>query len=243
MIHDTHILLCEMDAGRHAVRERELLPRLADQEQARYHAFGAEARRRSWLAGRELLCAAVRRALDEVDPTALLTEDSGGVRYAKGGVYLNLSHSGDWFAAVCATSRVGIDIEQVRPRAVTTQAARVFCAGEAAALGRDADPLAGFYRLWTLKEATCKAAGLTVWDSLQNVCFDLHAGRCRLTLPFPGGAWHFMQGSFAPGWRLALALHRVATPRIGCWQRNGTEWKHVELSDVAHLTGGTAEPL
>jgi hypothetical protein len=173
----------------------------------------------------------------------VLTEESGAVRYAKGHVHLNLSHSGDWFAAACATSPVGIDIERVRPRAVTTQAARVFCAGEAATLERDADPLTGFYRLWTLKEAACKAAGLTVWDSLQHVCFDLGTGRCRLTPPFPGGGWHFVQGSFAPGWRLALALHGGGTPRIDCCQRDGTGWRGVELADVSQLTGGTAEPL
>jgi phosphopantetheinyl transferase len=240
--HDTQILLSDMDPARHAAREHELLPRLAPQEQARYRAFGTEARRRSWLAGRELLCAAVTRALGEVDAAALLTQDSGGVGYAGDGVYLNLSHSGDWFAAACSTSPVGIDIERVRPRAVTMQAARVFCAGEAAALERDADPLTGFYRLWTLKEAACKAAGLTVWDSLQHVCFDLGAGRCRLTPPFPGGAWHFVQGSFAPGWQLALALHGGA-PRIDCWRRNGTGWRGVGLSDVSQLTGDEAEPL
>ncbi|HEX4300910.1 MAG TPA: 4'-phosphopantetheinyl transferase superfamily protein [Gammaproteobacteria bacterium] len=242
MTHDTHILLSEMDPGRHAARERGLLPRLAAQEQARYRAFGAEVRRRSWLAGRELLCTAVMRAVGEVDAAALLTEDSGGVRYSKGGLHLNLSHSGDWFAAACTTSPVGIDIEQVRPRAVTTQAARVFCVREAAALEKDTDPLTGFYRLWTLKEAACKAAGLTVWDSLQHVCFDLEAGRCHLTPPFPVGDWHFIQGSFAPSWQLALAL-RGAAPRIGCWRRNGAEWDSVQLSDTAYLTAGEAEPL
>ncbi len=240
--HDTHILLCEIDAGRHAARERELLPRLAPREQARYRAFEAEPRRRSWLAGRELLCAAVTRALGAVDAAALLTEESGGVAYAAGGVHLNLSHSGDRFAAACAPTPVGIDIERVRPRAVTTQPERVFCAGEAAALERDTDPLTGFYRLWTLKEAACKAAGLTVWDSLRHVCFDLDAGRCRLSPPFPGGDWHFLQGSFAPAWQLALAT-RGAVPQVRCWRRDGAGWEHIELAGVTQLTGGEAEPL
>jgi 4'-phosphopantetheinyl transferase len=233
-----------MDPGAHGARERELLPRLAPQEQARYRAFGAEARRRFWLAGRELLCTAVARLAGEVDAAALLTEDHGGVRYAKHGLHLNLSHSGDWFAAACATSPVGIDIEQVRPRAVTTQAERVFCAGEAEALERGADPLTGFYRLWTLKEAACKAAGLTMWDALQHVCFDLGTSACRLTPPFPAEAWHFMHGSFAPAWRLALAQRgSAAAPRIACWRRNGTHWNRAELSDLAYVAGGEAEPL
>ncbi len=236
--HDTQILLSETDAQGHGVRERELLPRLAPQEQARYRAFEAEARRRSWLAGRELLCAAVTHALGEVDTTAVLTDESGGVRYAQDDVYLNLSHSGDWFAAACGSSPLGVDIERVRPRAVTAQPERVFCAAEAAALERDRDPLTGFYRLWTLKEAACKAAGLTVWDSLRHVCFDLEAGRCHLSPPFPGGAWHFMQGSFAPGWRLALAVRGTSvTPDISSWRRNGSGWERIELSDTAQLAG------
>jgi len=241
---DTQILLSEMDPGAHGMRERELLPKLAPQEQARYRAFGAEARRRSWLAGRELLCAAVARLLGEVDAGALLTEDHGGVRYAGGGLHLNLSHSGGWLAAACARSPVGVDIEQVRPRAVTAHAERVFCASEAEALEQDPDPLTGFYRLWTLKEAACKAAGLTMWDSLQHVCFDLGKGSCRLTPPFPAGLWHFMHGSFAPGWRLALAQRgSAAAPRIGCWRRNGAGWDSTGLSGLAYLTGGEAEPL
>lgn len=180
--------------------------------------------------------------LGVVDAAALLTQDSGGVAYAKGGVYLSLSHSSDWFAAACGKSPVGIDIEKTRPRAVTTQASRVFCAGEAAALERETDPLTGFYRLWTLKEAACKAAGLTMWDSLQHVCFDLASSRCHLTPPFPTGDWHFLQGSFAPGWQLALASHGAA-PRIDCWRRDGTGWARLELTAVAHLTGDEAEPL
>lgn len=238
MNHDTQILLSEMDARRHSAREQELLPRLAPQEQARYRTFEAEARRHSWLMGRELLCAAVTRTLGEVDAAAVLTDESGGVCYARDGVYLNLSHSGDWFAAACGSAPLGIDIERVRPRAVTAQPARVFCAGEAAALEQDPDPLTGFYRLWTLKEAACKAAGLTVWDSLRHVCFDLEAARCSLSPPFPRGTWHFMCGSFAPGWRLALAVRgTAAAPRTSSWRRNGQEWERFELSDTAQLAG------
>ena len=236
MGHAAQILLSELDSSAHAARERELLPHLATQEQARYRDFAAEARRRTWLAGRELLCAAVARALGEVETAALLTEDGGGVRYAAGKLHLNLSHSGGWLAAACAEVPVGVDIEQVRPRAVTTQATRVFCAGEAAALERDADPLTGFYRLWTLKEAACKAVGLTVWDSLRHVCFDLEAGRCHLSAPFPGGDWQFMHASFAPGWRLALALRNLgAVPSVSCWQRRATGWHALALPDAGFV--------
>lgn len=233
---DTQILLSEFDPGSHAARERSLLPRLAPQEQARYRSFSAEARRHSWLAGRELLRVAVERALGTVDAAALLTEDSGGVRYASGGVHLNLSHSGDWFAAAVAPIPVGVDIERVRLRAVTAQAERVFCANEAASLAREADPLTAFYRLWTLKEAACKAVGLTVWDALQRVCFDLERGRCSLSPPFPGGPWRFMHGAFEPGWRIALALQGMSgTPKISCWRRHGGTWEMHALEALSFV--------
>ncbi|MFI4967117.1 MAG: 4'-phosphopantetheinyl transferase family protein [Gammaproteobacteria bacterium] len=233
---DTQILLSEFNPGSHVARERSLLPQLAAQEQARYRSFSAEARRLSWLAGRELLCAAVARALGTVDAGALLTEDSGGVRYAGGRVHLNLSHSGDWFAAAVAPVAVGVDIERVRPRAVTAQAERVFCANEAASLVREADPLTAFYRLWTLKEAACKAAELTVWDALQRVCFDLERGRCSFSPPFPAGPWRFMHSAFQPGWRLALALQGIGgTPEIGCWRRRGETWERHGLEAVGFV--------
>lgn len=237
--HDAQILLSEFDPSSHAARERMLLPRLAPQEQVRYRSFSAEARRLSWLAGRELLCAAVTQALGEVDAAALLTEEHGGVRYSQGRVHLNLSHSGGWFAAAVAQVPVGIDIERLRPRAVTTQVARIFCDAEARWLERQADPLGAFYTLWTLKESACKAAGLSMWDALRHACFDPETGRGRLSSPFPTGEWRFMHAEFQPGWRLALALHGIGgMARIACWRQMDGSWKDAALAEAAHLAAG-----
>src|SRR5579871_3533059 len=126
-----HIHLAPLDAAAHADRERALLPRLAAAEQARYRAFSADTRRRTWLAGRELLLAALAHAQGDADPELLLTAEHGGLRYGEGHVHLNLSHSGEWLAAAVAPVPVGIDIEQLRLRAVTGQAAKVFCPREA----------------------------------------------------------------------------------------------------------------
>lgn len=232
MAHDAHIFLAPQDDAAHAQRVHVLLPRLAAAEQARYHAFSAEPRRRTWLAGRELLLAAVSYVQGEADPAALLTAAHGGVAYADGSLHLNLSHSGEWLAAAAAAhSPVGIDIERLRPRAVTTQAARVFCPKEAERLAQEGDPLPLFYRLWTLKEAACKAVGLTIWDALHQVCFDLETGRCTLAPPFPPGPWHFLYGDFAPDWRLGLALHGGGgIPKVACWRQDGAGWAGMELS-------------
>ena len=226
------IHLAALDTVAHAAREQRLVPQLAAAEQARYRSFGAEARRRTWLAGRELLLAAVAHLDGGLEPALLLTEEHGGVRYGDGRIHVNLSHSGEWLAAAVAAAPVGVDIERLRPRAAVAQAARVFCPGEAARLAEEADPLPLFYRLWTLKEAACKAAGLTIWDALHRVCFDLEADRCILAPSFPPGPWHFVYGDFAPGWRLALAL-RGEIHEVNCWrhERGG-------LTQMALMDGG-----
>lgn len=230
------IHLAALDTVAHAAREQRLLPRLAATEQLRYRGFSTEARRQTWLAGRELLLAALHHARGEADPALLLTGEHGGVCYAQGRVHLNLSHSGAWLAAAVADVPVGIDIERVRPRAVTDQAARVFCPREAEHLARDADPLPLFYRLWTLKEAACKAAGLSIWDALHRACFDLEAGTCSLVPPFPAGPWQFIYGDFAPDWRLALACHG-GDAESTCWRREATDWIRVELSGRGIVAG------
>lgn len=236
MAQHADIHLAALDASAHVERERELLPRLAPVEQERYRGFSAETRRQTWLAGRELLLAAIAHKHGAVHPVLLRTEAYGGVSYGHDGVHLNLSHSGEWLAAAVAEAPVGIDIERLRPRAVTAQAARVFCPKEAARLAQEAEPLPLFYRLWTLKEAACKAAGLTIWDALHQVCFDLEAGRCHLQPPFPAGPWHFIYGGFAPDWRLALAL-RGGDPALTCWRREGKTWMRIELSQPGSVAG------
>ena len=230
------LYLAPLDAAAHAARERTLLPQLAATEQARYRTFSAESRRQTWLAGRELLLAAVARLHGEAEPALLLTQGHGGVAYGDGRMHLNLSHSGGWLAAAVAHVPVGVDIERLRPRAVTSQAARVFCPAEALRLAEEADPVPLFYRLWTLKEAACKAAGLTIWDALHQICFDLETGRSSRAPAFPPGPWHFMYGDFAPGWRLALAF-RGGYPEVTCWRREGAEWSQLALSGAGIVAG------
>jgi 4'-phosphopantetheinyl transferase len=225
-----------LDTASHAAREQRLLPQLATAEQDRYRAFSATPRRQSWLAGRELLLAALVHVQGGADPALLLTAEHGGVQYGDGHVRLNLSHSGGWLAAAASPVPVGIDIERLRPRAVAGQAARVFCPKEAERLARESDPLPLFYRLWTLKEAACKAAGLSIWDALRQVCFDLETGRCSLTSPFPPGPWYFIYGSFAPDWRLALAL-RGGNPEVTMWRLEGADWARMAMSDPGVMAG------
>ncbi len=229
------IMLMQAEPGAHAQREQELLPRLHPEEQARYRSFSGT-RRVSWLAGRALLLAALAETRGEAQAGSLRTAANGGVSYAPD-LHLNLSHSGSWFAAVLAAQPVGVDIEALRPRTVVSQAARLFSAAEARWLrAQTADAqLAGFYGLWTLKEAACKAAGLSIWDSLRHACFDLEARRARLEPPLPPGPWHFLLTEFTPGWRLAAALRGATYPACSCHCLEPGGWRPWPLSNTLAL--------
>ncbi len=76
----------------------------------------------------------------------------------------SLSHSGAWLALACIEGRrIGIDIEQVRPRKKAKQVAQAFLhPGEVAQLETlpPREWLDGFYCCWTRKEAFTKALGL-----------------------------------------------------------------------------------
>ena len=233
----TSVQILFMDIAGGVPPEQELLPRLHPEEQSRYRTFSADARRRSWLAGRALALAALARVSAQVDAKALRTEESGGMRYADGALHLSLSHCRDLIGIALSTTRVGLDIEWPQPRTSVDLAARVFSAAEAAWL----DTLAAgerrdaFYTLWTLKEAACKAAGLSLWESLRYACFDPIAGRYTLEAPFPGGEWAFVHARLEAGWRLALAI-RGAPPEIGCWRMMAPQlWRQETLVQPASI--------
>ena len=97
-------------------------------------------------------------------------ELSGGT-----GVHFNLSHAGDYAAAVFDDGAVGIDVEQVR-RVNVNVMRRQFTAEENAYLLSEPD---AFLRLWTRKESYCKAVGegLHLPLSSFDVLEDQVAGR------------------------------------------------------------------
>ncbi|HEX3728938.1 MAG TPA: 4'-phosphopantetheinyl transferase superfamily protein [Opitutaceae bacterium] len=74
----------------------------------------------------------------------------------------NLSHSGAWvLVALARGGRVGVDLERERPVDEARIAREFFHPEEVAEWERqaEADRLAAFFRLWTLKEAYLKALG------------------------------------------------------------------------------------
>lgn len=91
------------------------------------------------------------------------------------GCHFNLSHAGDYAAAVFDEGEVGIDVEQVR-RVNVNVMRRQFTAEENAYLLSEPD---AFLRLWTRKESYCKAVGegLHLPLSSFDVLEDQVAGR------------------------------------------------------------------
>jgi 4'-phosphopantetheinyl transferase len=239
---NSSIQIMLMDLTRHPHSEREqLLPRLHDTEQARYRSFSHPSRQHTWLAGRALLLAALKKQLGNVEPVALRTDPEGGVRYGDGIVHASLSHCRELVAVALSDTRVGVDIEWPRVRKSLQHAGQIFSETEATHLNAlpDAERQDVFYRLWTLKEAACKAVGLSVWASLQNACFVLETAGFVPNPPFPSGPWQFMSACIEPGWCMAIAVRDMKVmPRIECWRMmDGGGWCNQLLARQLFLHG------
>lgn len=134
----------------------------------------------------------------------------------------NLSDTaGGSIVAICAApGRVGIDLERsARAPSVFALARRWFAPEEAAAMAAmDAEQARrAFLRLWTAKEAACKATGTGIFDHrLAAWRFDVQADPPRpLALPPEAGAsaqWVFLRMAPSPAHTAAVAC-RGFTPR------------------------------
>jgi 4'-phosphopantetheinyl transferase len=96
--------------------------------------------------------------------------EKGKPRLADSTVAFNMSHSGAFAAYAFADGiELGVDIEEMRPlHDLERTARRTFSSGECDDLfTRSGEALiAGFYDLWTRKEAFIKALGLGLWYPL-----------------------------------------------------------------------------
>jgi len=85
-----------------------------------------------------------------------LLKDEKGVPCPVAGIYWSLSHKPRYVAAVVSKNRVGIDIEEIKPR-TTSLFAHVASDEEWELKGRSWDTL---FRYWTAKEAILKVIGI-----------------------------------------------------------------------------------
>lgn len=179
-------------------------------ESANAARFKLEMVRRRFVGTRILLRSILGRYLS-VDPVDLRFQQG---RYGKPrlagtepdrGLVFNVSHTSNQLAiALAFDARLGIDIECWRPLDdCSALASRCFAPSEWLHWNSlpEAQQLATFFRVWTLKEAFSKAVGRGLALGLQRCVFDLSASEARL-LSWPADEcelphhWHFheMQG-------------------------------------------------
>lgn len=86
------------------------------------------------------------------------------------GLHFNLAHSADLALLAMSNEPVGIDLERVRPmKNAAGLARRWFHPEEQQRIEQHADPLAEFFRVWTMKEAALKLIGVGVGEALPKV--------------------------------------------------------------------------
>jgi 4'-phosphopantetheinyl transferase len=152
----------------------------------------------------------------------------------------NLSHSGARrLAGVTRRGRLGVDLERIRPlprfaaltRRVCTASEQTWLAGRPARLAA-----AGFFRLWTRKEALLKGigVGLTVAPGLVEVLDDC--------VRVDGRRWLLRDLTVPRGYRCCVA---VAIPRAGWSPRFRIRgWTaRTRRSYAVHQGGGAIPPV
>jgi phosphopantetheinyl transferase len=135
------------------------------------------------------------------------------------GPAVSISHTRGWVACAVADHPVGIDIEAHRPRDHAAIAEYAFGARENA-LVRSAG-VAGFYRIWTVREAISKATGdglALVTDARDRADEGPDVG--RWTTSSEQGTWLLAHMRPAPSVSAAIAL---LSPNGSSWDRESFE--------------------
>lgn len=177
------VLITNISPLRDEALYEELLRYVPAERQEKIARYGKQEDRRRSLGAGLLLEYGLRSFGCSLLPLVPGTEKVHLVRGAHGkpgisggtGVYFNLSHAGDYAAAVFDDGAVGIDVERAR-RVNVNVMQRQFTAAENAYLRSEPD---AFLRLWTRKESYCKAVGegLHLPLSSFDVLEDRVAGR------------------------------------------------------------------
>ncbi|MCG8469130.1 MAG: 4'-phosphopantetheinyl transferase superfamily protein [Gemmatimonadetes bacterium] len=193
---------------------------LSQDEHARAARFRVDEARDAYVAShvalRSILAAYVRR-----EPADLVFElgEHGKPRLADAraepALRFNLTHSADLALCIVGTDgAVGIDVERVASvRNLDRLAERHFSESELAEWTdlSSEDRQAGFYRVWTRKEALLKAAGLGLSRPLERV--DSIGGR------LDGARYWLRDIAVGEGFRGAVACERVPTAvRCYIWE-------------------------
>ena len=102
---------------------------------------------------RSLLSSYLKNLLSEEE----LLKNENGKPYFANGPYFNISHSGRYVLMAVSTSEVGVDIEEIKYKDMSSLV-RIFNEAEAKMIKEHSD----FYYLWCAKESLIKCMGLSV---------------------------------------------------------------------------------
>jgi 4'-phosphopantetheinyl transferase len=147
-----------------------------------------------------------------------LLKDDKGVPCPAGGTYWSLSHKPRYVAAVVSRDKVGIDIEEVRPR-TELLFARVACEDEWQLQDRSWNTL---FRYWTAKEAVLKVIGVGI-GGLRTCRITSVPDKSHLTLDY--------RGQFFLVEQLVYDGHLVSVIR----NDNQVEWLIASKSETRNL--------
>lgn len=156
-------------------------------EEEQYASFKSETRKKQWLSYRILL-----KKMLPADTPALCYDSHGKPFLGNSGVYLSISHSGDYSAVITSkTCPAGIDIEQIRDR-IYRISKRFLTPEEDREIG-ESDRLEKLYIVWGAKEALYKIHGKPDVDFQHDIhigSFDYlcsRIGRCSATMKTADG--------------------------------------------------------
>jgi len=110
----------------------------------------------------------LRKACGVTADSQLRFGENGKPYLKSGGLYFNISHSGDYVVLATADNEIGVDIEKIVP-ADDAVADRCFTAEERKWMESQRNEEA-FFTLWTAKESVMKGTGLGLSLSPETFC-------------------------------------------------------------------------
>ncbi len=177
----------------------------------------AEPRKSHYLASQSRLRQVLSYYLNEPPAHIIIKRHAYGKPYLADhpNLAFNISHSGSqWVMAVSRAELLGVDIEYCRPRNnFTALVNRCFAEEERLYwhnLSED-EKLAGFYGLWTKKEAFVKATGRGIGLGLARCVVDTGEGCGFLRIPCEFGdasQWSVAMPFIGSGYCCAVVLNR-----------------------------------
>jgi 4'-phosphopantetheinyl transferase len=143
---------------------------LSEGEERLYRSFVAESRKKQWLAYRLLI-----RTLLEPDNFPVEYDSSGKPFLAGSGYHISVTHTEDLAAVIISShSKVGIDIERVRPR-IERVKEKYLSPYELATIRKESE-LEQLTLAWCAKEALYKYYGVRNLDFRENIRLEIPAG-------------------------------------------------------------------